>query len=69
MTERRKHQRKPVAEFGAQVNVYARLPGQAEEMTLPGVVRWATPKGFGVQFGLLGARVTHALVQFLHPQP
>ena len=28
---------------------------------LPGVVRWLKPGGFGVQFGLLGARDTHAI--------
>jgi hypothetical protein len=29
---------------------------------LPAVVRWITPNGFGVQFGLLGVRETHALL-------
>jgi hypothetical protein len=34
-------------------------------MKLPAVVRWNKPGGFGVQFGLLGAKETHSLAQLL----
>jgi hypothetical protein len=29
------------------------------------VVRWSKPGGFGVQFGLLGAQVTHVIVSMI----
>ena len=51
--------------FGAEVVVVGRLPGTQTELRLPGVVRWASSDGFGVQFGLLGARETHALSALL----
>ena len=35
--------------------------GATAPLAIPGVVRWARPKGMGVQFGLLGARETHAI--------
>lgn len=35
------------------------------ELRLPAVVRWAEPRGFGVQFGLLGAYATHAIVDLV----
>jgi PilZ domain-containing protein len=35
------------------------------ELRLPGVVRWSEPRGFGVQFGLLGAYATHAIVNLV----
>jgi type IV pilus assembly protein PilZ len=48
------------AAFGAEVTLVGDLPG-APGARLPAVVRWSKPGGFGVQFGLLGARETHAL--------
>ena len=39
------------------------LDGQT--IALPGTVRWSKPDGFGVQFGLLGAKDTHTLSSFL----
>jgi hypothetical protein len=35
------------------------------ELRLPGVVRWSEKHGFGVQFGLLGAYATHAIVDLV----
>lgn len=35
------------------------------ELSLPGTVRWNTDSGFGVQFGLLGARDTHAVLALI----
>jgi hypothetical protein len=49
--------------FGTQLTILARLSGM--DAKLPGVVRWAKPGGFGVQFGLLGARETHAIALML----
>jgi hypothetical protein len=50
----------PVA-FGTQVTIVVRLPNTKGDARLPGVIRWFNPGGFGVQFGLLGARETHAI--------
>jgi len=50
----------PVA-FGSEVTIVVRLPNTKAESRLPGVIRWFNPGGFGVQFGLLGARETHAI--------
>jgi type IV pilus assembly protein PilZ len=49
--------------FGAELTVYVTLPGQNVPFSLPGVVRWTRPDGMGVQFGLLGARETHAITE------
>ena len=51
-----------VLSFGTEVVIVARLPGASSEARLPGVVRWSKPNGFGVQFGSLGARETHAIL-------
>lgn len=51
--------------FGTELTIVARLPGTKADMRLPGIVRWAKPSGFGVQFGSLGARETHAISQLL----
>lgn len=37
----------------------------ARELRLPAVVRWSQGHGFGVQFGLLGAYATHAIVDLM----
>jgi hypothetical protein len=37
----------------------------ARELRLPAIVRWSETYGFGVQFGLLGAYATHALVDLM----
>lgn len=51
--------------FGTQITIVGDLPG-APGLRLPAVVRWSKPGGFGVQFGLLGARETHALSALAH---
>lgn len=51
--------------FGADVKLRIGLPGARQEFTLPGVVRWTNPEGVGIQFGLLGARETHAISELL----
>ena len=47
--------------FGTNVTVHVRVSGELLE--LPGVVRWTRNGGIGVQFGLLGARETHAITE------
>lgn len=49
--------------FGTQLTIAAKLGGV--DLKLPGTVRWAKPGGFGVQFGLLGARETHVIAKLL----
>lgn len=47
--------------FGTKLTIIIRLPGLKADSRLPAIVRWTNPGGFGVQFGLLGARETHAI--------
>ena len=51
--------------FGTVLSIVGRLPGAKKDVTLPAVVRWAKPDGFGVQFGLLGALETHLLSELM----
>jgi type IV pilus assembly protein PilZ len=51
--------------FGESLSIQLTLSGARTAMTLPAVVRWTDPGGFGVQFGLLGARETHAISQLI----
>ena len=49
--------------FSAEVIVHVTLPSQKAPCALPGVVRWNRNGGMGVQFGLIGARETHAITE------
>jgi type IV pilus assembly protein PilZ len=51
--------------FGTELTIVTRLPGTKADARLPALVRWTEASGFGVQFGLLGARETHAISQLL----
>lgn len=51
--------------FGEELSITIRLPGAKQDFVLPAVVRWTKPGGFGVQFGLLGARETHAISELM----
>ncbi len=51
--------------FGTEVTIVLLLPKGKAASRLPGVIRWIKPGGFGVQFGLLGARETHAISELL----
>jgi len=51
--------------FGTQMTIALTLPGHPGPFELPCTVRWNKPDGFGVQFGLLGARETHALTRLM----
>lgn len=53
------------APFGSEIVVHVKLPGQAQPFALPGVVRWVGGDGMGVQFGLIGARETHAITELV----
>lgn len=55
----------PPARFGATITIHLRLPTAPREMTIQAVVRWTKPTGMGVQFGVMGARETHALTEYL----
>lgn len=54
-----------VVPFGTEITIVGRFAGTKADLRLPGIVRWAKPDGFGVQFGALGARETHAISQLL----
>ncbi len=51
--------------FGTEVIIVVRLPNTKADARLPATIRWLNPGGFGVQFGLLGARETHAISELL----
>jgi hypothetical protein len=53
---------RPLA-FRAELVVHLSLPGQNAPFALRGVVRWTGAGGMGIQFGLLGARETHAITE------
>ena len=50
--------------FGSTVTLVLRGVA-ARELHLPAVVRWVDRLGFGVQFGLLGAYATHAILDLV----
>jgi uncharacterized protein (TIGR02266 family) len=53
-----------VLAFGAELVVHVTLPGQRAPFALPAVVRWVRAgDGMGLQFGLVGARETHAITE------
>ena len=51
--------------FGTTVVLVGCLPCAKGDLRLPGIVRWTKADGLGVQFALLGARETHAIVSCL----
>lgn len=53
---------KLVPPFGIAVVVVLTLPS-GERLRIPARVRWTRPGGVGVQFGLIGAHETHALLE------
>ncbi len=52
-----------VVPFGTELSIAVKISGA--DLKLPGTVRWAKPGGLGIQFGLLGARETHAIAKLL----
>jgi len=57
------------APFGAVITMFLPLPGLKQEAAVKSTVRWTEPDGMGVQFGLMGARETHAMTQILRGAP
>ncbi|HEV3193725.1 MAG TPA: PilZ domain-containing protein [Polyangiaceae bacterium] len=53
---------KPPA-FSEELVVHLALPEVKKPIALKAVVRWTRTGGMGVQFGLLGARETHAITE------
>lgn len=53
------------APFGSSVQVYVTFPALKGETVIQATVRWTSPEGMGVQFGVMGARETHALTELL----
>lgn len=53
------------APFNAAITVFMKLPGLKQEARIAATVRWTKPGGMGVQFGVMGARDTHALTELL----
>lgn len=49
--------------YGDSVIVHVHLPGLDAEIAIPCTVRWMMKDGCGVQFGVMGVRETHALVE------
>ena len=47
--------------FNTELTIECELGSPKGKAMLPSVVRWSKPDGFGVQFGLLGARETHLI--------
>jgi PilZ domain-containing protein len=50
---------------GQELVIHVVLPKGKREMDLPAVVRWSSKDGMGVHFGLLGARETHEITEFV----
>jgi Tfp pilus assembly protein PilZ len=60
---------RPLA-FGTELVVHVTLPGHKAAVVLPAVVRWTRPgEGMGLQFGLTGARETHAITELTRSTP
>jgi type IV pilus assembly protein PilZ len=55
---------RPLA-FSEDLVVHVTLPGQRSPSAFPAVVRWLGGGGMGVQFGLIGARETHAITELV----
>jgi type IV pilus assembly protein PilZ len=51
--------------FGAKVTVTIDFPAPVGRLVFPAVVRWRDNDGTGLEFGLLGAKQTHAIAQLM----
>jgi hypothetical protein len=62
-----------VPEFGSELTVVARIPGEKKLSRLPATVRWTKPSCFGVQFRMLRAkdtyRIAHLMSQSVRSNP
>ncbi len=54
------------AAYGAEVTIYLGLPGLRGDAVVKSTVRWTQKgSGMGLQFGVMGARETHALLELI----
>jgi PilZ domain len=53
------------APYGARLKIYMELPGVQGDATIESTVRWTEKGGMGVQFGVMGVRETHAILQII----
>lgn len=53
--------------IGSEVTMSFELP-RLGPVEMPGFVRWSSERGFGVQFGLIGVRATHAIGELVRAQ-
>lgn len=51
--------------YGSKLTVALKLPGLTGETLVEGTVRWVHGDGMGIQFGMMGARETAALLSLL----
>ena len=51
------------APFGSKIKLFVEVDGRA--LSVDAVVRWKSRDGMGVQFGLLGAKDTYQVTEFL----
>ena len=49
--------------FGTKVTIAIAFPAPSGTLQFPAVVRWKGDDGIGLQFGLVGAKETHAIAQ------
>lgn len=54
-----------VLPYGSVLTVLLWLPGFYEEVAVEGTVRWEDSGGMGIQFGVMGARETAALLELM----
>ena len=55
--------------FGSTIAVFVTFPGSTRETEIGCTVRWRHGDGVGVQFGMLRARDTYALTEYLAKVP
>jgi hypothetical protein len=53
------------APFGGKVKLQIDFPPPTGSVVIDAVVRWTAADGLGLQFGMLGAMETHAIVKLL----
>ena len=51
--------------YGSRLTVLLRLPGFETEVAVGGTVRWQDAGGMGIQFDMMGARETAALLELV----
>ena len=51
--------------YGAAVTLVVDVPGYPSGAVIEAIVRWRDNSGMGVQFGLMGPKLTNALIELL----